>query len=291
MKNIVITGSSSGFGYLTTLKLARNGYKVWATMRNPETKNKHKKEELETAARQENLAIRIEEMDITNDESVQTLVDKVTKEDGKLDILINNAGVMYVGITEAYSLQQVKAQFETNFYGTIRVTKAFLPLMHQRNEGQIINISSLAGRLVFPYFGVYCASKFALEAYTEALSYELRPLKISVNIVEPGPFPTNLLYSGPNQEDELSLKHYGDMKHVPKKMLDSFSMFFESDSAPDPQQVADDILNLIDTSPTQRPFRVVSGIDYGTIELNEKIETIQTNHIKNNLQMEHLLMN
>lgn len=120
MKNVVITGSSNGFGYLTTLTLARKGYKVWATMRDPNGKNTTKKSELETIAHQEKLSIQIAEMDVTQDDSVQALANKVIKEDGKLDILINNAGVMYVGITEAFSLEQVKEQFDTNFYGVIK---------------------------------------------------------------------------------------------------------------------------------------------------------------------------
>jgi len=287
--NVVVTGSSSGFGYLIALTLARKGYKVWSTMRDPSGKNSNKKLELEVIAHQENLSIQVAEMDITNDESVQTLADKVIKEDGKLDILINNAGVMYVGITEAYSLEQVKEQFDANFYGVIRTSKAFLKLMRESTDGLIVNISSLAGRLVFPYFGIYCASKFALEAYSEALKYELKPLGIDVSIIEPGPFPTGLLYSGPKEADSQVFEGYGEMSGIPKAMLQNFEEFFKSDDAPNPQLIADDVLKLIETPKGNRPVRQVSGIDYGTVELNEKVTPIQENHIKNNLQMGHLL--
>lgn len=289
MKNVVITGSSNGFGYLTTLTLARKGYKVWATMRDPNGKNTTKKSELETIAHQEKLSIQIAEMDVTQDDSVQALANKVIKEDGKLDILINNAGVMYVGITEAFSLEQVKEQFDTNFYGVIRTSKAFLKLMRKSNDGLIVNISSLAGRLVFPYFGIYCASKFALEAYSEALKYELKPLGVDVTIIEPGPFPTGLLYSGPKEASSQVLEGYGEMSEIPKDMLQNFGEFFKSDDAPNPQLIADDILKLIETTKGNRPVRQISGVDYGTVELNEKVTPIQENHIKNNLQMEHLL--
>lgn len=289
MKNVVITGSSNGFGYLTTLTLARKGYKVWATMRDPNGKNTTKKSELETIAHQEKLSIQIAEMDVTQDDSVQALANKVIKEDGKLDILINNTGVMYVGITEAFSLEQVKEQFDTNFYGVIRTSKAFLKLMRKSNDGLIVNISSLAGRLVFPYFGIYCASKFALEAYSEALKYELKPLGVDVTIIEPGPFPTGLLYSGPKEASSQVLEGYGEMSEIPKDMLQNFEEFFKSDDAPNPQLIADDILKLIETTKGNRPVRQISGVDYGTVELNEKVTPIQENHIKNNLQMEHLL--
>ena len=288
-KTAVITGSSSGFGYLTTLTLARKGFKVWATMRDPDGKNKVKKSELETIARQENLSIQIEELDITNDNSVQNLADMVIQTDGKLDVLVNNAGVMYVGITEAFSLEQVKEQFDINFYGVIRTSKAFLNVMRKSNDGLIINISSLAGRLVFPYFGIYCASKFALEAYSEALKYELKPFGVDVSIIEPGPFPTGLLYSGPKEADNQALDGYGEMSGIPKAMLQNFGEFFKSDNAPNPQLVANDVLKLIELPKGNRPVRQVSGIDYGTVKLNEKVTPIQENHIRNNLQMEHLL--
>lgn len=288
-KTVVVTGSSSGFGYLITLTLARKGYKVWATMRDPDGKNKIKKSELETIARQENLSIQIEELDVTNDNSVQALADMVIQTDGKLDVLVNNAGVMYVGITEAFSLEQIKEQFDINFYGVIRTSKAFLNVMRKSNDGLIINISSLAGRLVFPYFGIYCASKFALEAYSEALKYELKPLGVDVSIIEPGPFPTGLLYSGPTEADNQTLDGYGEMSGIPKAMLQNFGEFFKSDNAPNPQLVADDILKLIETPKGKRPVRQVSGIDYGTEEINVKVAPIQENHIKNNLQMKHLL--
>jgi len=289
MKKAIITGSSSGFGYLTALTLARNGYKVWATMRDSNGKNSPKKDELEALAAKENLSITVAELDITSDASVQTLTEQIIKEEGSLDILVNNAGVMYVGITEAYSLEQVQEQFDTNFFGVIRTSKAFLPLLKNSNDGVIINISSLAGRLVFPYFGIYCASKFALEAYSEALKYELKPLGVDVNIIEPGPFPTGLLYSGPKEEDTKVLETYGEMSEIPSTMLQNFGEFFKSEDSPNPQEIADSVLSIIKMDKGSRPIRIVTGIDYGTNELNEKTSPIQENHIKNNLQMEHLI--
>lgn len=289
MKKVLVTGSSSGFGYLTTLTLARNGYKVWATMRDSNGKNRAKKSELETIATQENLHITVAELDITSDVSVQELSERITNEEGDLDILINNAGIMYVGITEAYSLEQVQEQFDTNFFGVVRTSKAFLPFLKKSTDGAIINVSSLAGRLVFPYFGIYCASKFALEAYSEALRYELKPLGVEVSIIEPGPFPTGLLYSGPKEDDQIALETYGDMKAVPSAMLQNFGEFFKSEDAPNPQEIADSVLKIIQTEKGQRPIRQVTGIDYGTNEINENISPIQENHIKQNLQMGHLI--
>ena len=145
MKNVVITGSSSGFGYLTVLTAARKGHKVWATMRNPNTKNASKKEALLKVAQAENLSIEVIELDVTKEDSVQKAIYQVIDADGKIDTLVNNAGVMYVGITEAYSIEQAREQFEINFFGILRTTKAVLPHMRAANDGLIINVSSLAG--------------------------------------------------------------------------------------------------------------------------------------------------
>lgn len=290
MKTVLITGSSNGFGYLSALTLARNGYNVWATMRDINGKNKTKKEEFENIALQENIAITVAELDVTSDQSTNSLVDRILiEEENGLDVLINNAGVMYVGITEAYSLKQVQEQFDTNFFGVIRTSKAFLPLLKKSSDGLIINISSLAGRLVFPYFGVYCASKFALEAYSQALKYELKPLGVDVSIIEPGPYPSGLLYSGPKEEDTTTLESYGKMADTPKAMLQNFDSFYKSDASPNSQEIPDAILKVIELQKGNRPIRQAIGIDYNTNELNSKTSPIQENLIKEALQMEHLI--
>ncbi|WP_298895723.1 SDR family oxidoreductase [uncultured Psychroserpens sp.] len=290
MKTALITGSSNGFGYLSTLTLARKGYNVWATMRDTHGKNKAKKEELENIALEENIAITVAELDVTSDKSTNDLVDRILiEEENGLDVLVNNAGIMYVGITEAYSIEQAQEQFDTNFFGVIRASKAFLPLLKNSSDGLIINISSLAGRLVFPYFGIYCASKFALEAYSQALKYELKPLGVDVSIIEPGPYPSGLLYSGPKEEDAKTLESYGEMADVPKAMLQNFDQFYKSDASPNPQEIPDAILKVIELQKGDRPIRQAIGIDYSTNELNSKTNSIQENLIKEALQMEHLI--
>ncbi len=289
MKNAVITGSSSGFGYLTALTLARKGYKVWATMRNPEGKNAQKRDELLSTAKSEDLSIEVIDLDVSRDESVKKAIDQVIQADGKVDTLINNAGVMFVGITEAYSLDQAKEQFEINFYGPMRTINAVLPHMRAAKDGLIINVSSLAGRLSFPYFGIYCASKHALETYSESLSYELAPFGIEVSINEPGPFGTGLLYSGPKEANAEVLEAYGDHKEVPGAMLKNFEGFFDTEDALDPQLVADDIVSVVEAPKGSRTRRKVSGIDYGTVEYNNQVAPIQESLIKDSLQMGHLL--
>ena len=288
-KTVVITGSSSGFGYLTTLSLARKGYKVWATMRNSQTKNASKKEELLKMAQEEKLKISVVDMDVNSDDSVSKAIDFIVRADGTIDYLINNAGYMFVGITEAYSIQQAKDQFETNFFGILRTTKAVAPYMRKQEDGLIINVTSLAGRLSFPYFGIYCASKHAVEAYSQALRYELAPFGVEVCVVEPGPFGTNLLFTGPKEEDQEVFNAYGDHKNVPHAMLKNFEGFYASDQAPDPKLVSDEITALVEAEKGTRKERVVAGIDYGVIDLNDKVAPIQEALVKDALQMEHLI--
>ena len=231
MENVLITGSSNGFGYLTTLTLARKGLKVWATMRNPDGKNSEKKLALLNIARQEGLAINILELDVTDEDSISQAIDTVISEDSKIDTLVNNAGVMFVGITEAYSIEQAQSQFDTNFFGILRTVKAVTPHMRKEKKGLIINVTSLAGRLSFPYFGIYCASKHAVEAYSQSLRYELAPFGVEVSIVEPGPFGTGLLYSGPQEADRETWEAYGEHKEVPLAMLKNFENFYQTDEA------------------------------------------------------------
>jgi NAD(P)-dependent dehydrogenase (short-subunit alcohol dehydrogenase family) len=288
-KTVVITGSSSGFGYLTALTLARKGFNVWATMRNSETNNAPKKEELLKIAKQENLSISVADMDVNSDQSVIKAIQSIVDVEGTIDYLINNAGYMFVGITEAYSIQQVKEQFETNFFGILRTTNAVLPFMRKQREGLIVNVTSLAGRLTFPYFGIYCASKHAVEAYSQALRYELAPFGVEVSIVEPGPFGTNLLFTGPKEENQEVFNAYGDHKDVPHTMLKNFEGFYATDEAPNPQLVADKIASLVEAEKGTRTDRVVTGIDYGVIAYNNKVFPIQESLVKDALQMEHLL--
>ncbi|MRH99613.1 SDR family NAD(P)-dependent oxidoreductase [Kriegella sp. EG-1] len=289
MKNVLITGCSSGFGYLTALLLARKGYKVWATMRNVLTKNKAKKKELLVIAEKEKLHISVLELDVTIETSVTKAIDFIINEDGTLDYLVNNAGYMFVGLTEAYTIAQAKDQFETNFFGVLRMVKAIAPHMRKQKEGLIVNVTSIAGRLTFPYFGIYCASKHAVEAYSQALRYELAPWGVEVSLVEPGPFGTNLLYSGPKEADQAIFDSYYKQKDEPAALLKFFDGFFQSSEAPNPQLVADDIAMLIETKRGERPERVVSGVGFGAEDYNQKVYPIQQSVVKDALQLQHLM--
>jgi len=274
-KVVLITGSSSGFGRLTAETLARQGHCVYAAMRESTGRNKVVADELMGLAVLENLNLRTIELDVTQSVLIDAAVAHIVKEQGKIDVLINNAGVMNVGITEGYTLEQVKRQMDVNYFGPIQLDRAVIPHMRKQKSGLLIHVSSLAGRLVFPYFGIYCASKFALEAVAESYRYELSAQGIDSVIVEPGPFGTSLISKSPKPEDMDRLADYGDVAEFPDKMLASFEEFYQTDDAVNPQIVADDIANLIAMSHKERPLRTVSGLDYGVRDLNTSAESVQ----------------
>jgi len=187
-KVAVVTGSSSGIGYETSLMLARNGFLTYATMR-----NLNKSENIKLVATKENLPIRINQLDVTDDVSVKNTVQAILSETGRIDVLVNNAGYGLNGAFEDLAMDEIKAQYETNVFGLIRTTQSVLPIMRRQKSGIIVNISSGAGRFGFPGGAAYVSTKFAVEGLSESMSYELEPFGIKVVIVEPGVIRTNFV--------------------------------------------------------------------------------------------------
>jgi len=284
MKNIIITGSSSGFGLKAVKDFADKGNTVFATMRNPEGKNEAKKVELEAYSSH----IKVVDMDVTNDTSVKEAMDSILAEAETIDILINNAGIMYIGITEAYSVEQARFQMETNYFGAIRAMQAILPSMRKAGKGLIINTSSLVGRMSPPFFGTYTATKHALEGYSQALRYEVSPFGVDVVMVEPGPFGTGLLASGQAPAYSDTLESYGDLAGVPTVMGENFAQMLQSEDAPDPQWVVDAYLKLAETPFGKRPTRTVVGITWGVDKINDLTQPIQDSVLKE-MQLDAIL--
>ena len=276
MKNIIITGSSSGFGLKAAKDFADQGNKVFATMRNLDGKNADKKAELEAYSSH----IKVVEMDVTSDDSVNKAMEIILEDAGTIDVLINNAGIMYIGITEAYSVEQARFQMETNYFGAIRTMQAVLPAMRKEGSGLIINTSSLVGRISPPFFSTYTATKHALEAYSQGLRYELSPFGVDVALVEPGPFGTGLLASGKIPDYGDVVESYGDLAGVPSAMAEEFDKMLQSDNAPDPQWVVDAYLKLTEMPAGKRPIRTVVGLTWGVDEINEITQPIQDNILK-----------
>jgi len=276
MKNVIITGSSNGFGLKAAKDFADKGYQVFATMRNPKGKNTDAKAELENHSTQ----IKIVDMDVTSDASVKEGMSSILSQAGRIDVLINNAGIMYLGITEAFSVEQAKFQMETNYFGAIRLMQAVLPSMRKAGSGLIINTSSLVGRMSPPFFGTYTATKHALEGYSQALRYEVSPFGVDIVLVEPGPFGTGLLASGQAPSHKEVLDSYGDLAGVPIVMGENFAQMLQGENAPDPQWVVDAYLKLAEQPFGSRPTRTVVGITWGTDKINELTQPIQDNILK-----------
>src|SRR5918911_386709 len=243
-KVAVVTGSSTGIGYETSLILARNGFLTYATMR-----NLNKSQNLKSTATKENLPIRIKYLDVTDDASVKDAIQAISSETGQVDVLVNNAGYGLNGAFEDLAMDEIKSQYETNVFGLIRTTQAVLPIMRRQKSGTIVNISSGAGRFGFPGGSAYVSTKFAVEGLSESMSYELEPFGIKVVIVEPGVIRTNFgngLVVPRKSQDPNS--PYSQMM---QKIANSFQELMKNSSSPD--LVANVVLKAVkDENPNLR---------------------------------------
>ena len=184
----IVTGSSSGIGFEISLMLARNGLTTYATMR-----DLHKSSTLKSIADKEKIPLRYVQLDVTDDMSVKQAIETIVNESHNIDILINNAGYGLSGALEDLLIDEIKLQFDTNFFGLIRATQAVLPIMRNHGSGIIVNISSGLGRFGIATSSAYASSKFAVEGLTESMSYELEPFGIKTILVEPGIIKTNFI--------------------------------------------------------------------------------------------------
>jgi NAD(P)-dependent dehydrogenase (short-subunit alcohol dehydrogenase family) len=185
---VVITGSSTGIGFETSLAFAQNGYRTYATMR-----DLSKAEPIKKIAIREQLPLKVVQMDVDDCGSVKEAIKKTFEEEKRIDILINNAGYGLFGALEDLTIEDIKKQFETNFFGAIRTIQQVLPIMRSQRSGNIVNISSMSGFIGFPASSVYVSSKFALEGMSESLSYEVESFGINVMLIEPGVINTNFV--------------------------------------------------------------------------------------------------
>ena len=268
-KTILITGASTGFGRDTAETLARTGHKVFASMRNPETKNRAHAQ----ALRGQN--IEVVELDVTDSESVDRAVATVIGKAGRIDVLINNSGVAAAGVSEAFRPEQATALFDVNVIGLHRVTRAVLPDLRRHKDGLIINFSSILGRVTFPFFGIYGASKFAVEALTDSLRYEVSQLGIDVVLVQPSAYPTQMYASAAQPADTGRAAEYGAVGEIPGAMFQQFTTMLSGPDAPDPHDIAEAVDKLIATPKGDRPARTVVGAGYGADTLNDATAPVQ----------------
>jgi NAD(P)-dependent dehydrogenase (short-subunit alcohol dehydrogenase family) len=236
-KVAIVTGSSSGIGFETSLALARNGFMTYATMRNLD-----KSENIKSLAEKEKLPLKIVQLDVTYDGSVKNAMQSITAEANRIDVLINNAGYVLNGAFEDLAIEELKAQYETNLFGVTRVTQAALPIMRKQKSGIIVNISSgvvtIGG---YPGGSAYVSTKFAIEGLSKSMTYELEPFGIKVVLVEPGVIRTNLvnsMVSAKKSQDPNS-----PYSQIMQKMAASFGSMLENGSSAD--VVAKVVLNAV----------------------------------------------
>lgn len=278
-QTIVITGCSSGFGHDLALVLARAGHRVAATMRAPEGKNAEVAGSLGDVAESEGLDLRVIELDVTSGGSVDAAARTVLDAWGAPDAVVNNAGQMFLGVTEAFTPDEFTRQLDINVVGVHRVNRAFLPSMRARGAGLIMNVSSTAGRVAVPFVGIYHASKWALEGYSQALGGELASSGVDVVIIEPGPFTTALFPSSPQPEDsEGRTATYPAAVHEANASLGAAfeGLFADPDAPTDPAIVVDAMAELIEMAPGTRPLRTCLGVDFGVRDRNRTIEPFDT---------------
>ena len=234
-KVALVTGSSSGIGFETSLALARNGYHTFATMR-----NLGKDEKIKQIIEKEDLSIEIVELDVDNEESVNQAIKTISEKKGRIDVLVNNAGYGMWGTVEDVSIDEFKKQFETNFFSIIRLIQKVAPIMRKQGSGNIVNISSVAGRIGFPVSPAYISSKFALEGLSESLRFELMPFGINVIIIEPGVIKTNFFDSMKMSEKSQQNSTY---KEITDKVISGVKMMAEMGTHP--KEVANVVIKTL----------------------------------------------
>lgn len=256
-KSVLITGASSGFGRLTALHLARLGATVIASMRNLQNGDRPEARELAEIAREERLKLSVIEIDVLDEAQINAGVAQA--EDiagGALDVLVNNAGIGVGGPVEINDMEITRAMFETNLFGYLRMARAVLPNMRAKGEGQIFNVSSQLGRILIPGLGMYCATKFGVEAMFETMAYELAPFGVEVTIIQPGGYPTKIWSNAAKNSDAL-------LARVSDERLEAYSthiqasrgMFSGGDTDPNdvPRAIAAIMAMPAGTRPLRRP--------------------------------------
>lgn len=256
-KVILITGTSTGFGRTAAEVLAQRGYRVFATMRDISRRNASAAAELRSLSKQKGWKLDVLDMDVTDDLSVTEAVHEVLHRAGRIDVVINNAGIAALGVTEAFTVEQFRQVLDVNLFGVARVNRAVLPAMRRQRSGLLIHVSSGIGRTVVPGSAPYATSKFALEALADAYRFELAPLGIDSVVVEPGIHRTPILEKFLAPSDENRVAEYGSTADSIARVKGVFEASSSAPETPGPEVVVDAFVRLIETPAGERPFRTV----------------------------------
>ncbi len=269
-KTILVTGASSGFGRLTAETLSKSGHKVFAGFRSVEGARKQIADELKAKN------IEVLKVDVTDQAGVdKAIVQLLEKSGNKLDVVVNNAGMASAGLSEGFTAEQARDLFEVNVFGVQRVMRATLPVLRAKRAGLVINVGSILGRVTLPFFGLYGASKYAVEAMTDSYRYELSQLGVDVVLVQPSAYPTNMYAAAQKPANGELVKSYGETGEVPGKILKTFMTLFQGENAPNPQDVATAIDKIVAMPAGSRPDRAVVGLPFGSDAVNTAVAPIQ----------------
>ena len=290
MATVLITGTSTGFGHETAVRLASRGHHVVGTMRDPRGRNASARAALEAIAARDGSRLDVLELDVTDDASVERAVSEARDRVGALDVVVNNAGVGCLGLTEAFTPEQFASVFDVNVNGAVRVNRAVLPHMRARGEGLLVHISSAAGRAVVPGLGPYCASKFALEALADAYRYELAPWGVQSVLVEPGIYRTPIFERALAPADTGRCDAFGPHGGYVSTVREVFASTMGDPSNPGSAEVADAIVALVEMRPKARPFRTIVSAPLAQLlgPYNEMAEALRP-VIAGIFQVEHLV--
>lgn len=261
---VLLTGSSTGFGRRAAERLAERGHTVYATMRGTRTANRVHADALQARAARDGLALRVLELDVTDDASVTAAIGAAVAEAGRLDVVVNNAGIWGPGILEAFTMEQWQSLFDTNVFGSVRVLRAVLPQLRHQGRGCVLQISSLQGRFILPYSGPYVASKHAVEGMAETFRYEVAPFGIEVCIVEPYDYGTEMKdkASAHVATDSARAAGYGDAS----RFIQQAYLTPDPQRVRDPAEVVDAIVRLVEMPAGRRPLRTTVGNPLPQIE-------------------------
>ena len=266
-KVCLITGASSGFGLLTALELKASGEKVYAGLRDPEGRNS------EVAGQLTDKGIHVVELDVTVQQHIDQAVSLIEKTEGRLDVLFNNAGMGQMGVTEGYTLEQMKSLFEINVFGVFSMNRAFLPMLRKSEDGLIIYTSSGLGRFVLPNMAIYCSSKWALEAMAESLAYEIKAFGIDSTIIEPGAYPTAIFGKEMQPDDKSRLDSYPHAKESEKKLQEGLLPVLKGENANSPDEISRFVKKLLEMENGERPLRVLLGKDTQGLQPINNVQT------------------
>jgi NAD(P)-dependent dehydrogenase (short-subunit alcohol dehydrogenase family) len=269
---VLVTGCSSGLGRATAQAAAERGWTVFASMRDSATRNAGAARELREWGESHGRTVEVPDLDVTDDRSIAEAVAALVARTGRIDVVVNNAGVGAHGITEAYTLEQAQALFDVNVFGALRVNRAVLPHMRRQRSGLLIHVSSALGRFIMPFSGLYSATKFALEALAEGYRLDLMAADVDSVIIEPAACPTRYYEHLSRPADRETSDGYGPMAQLEERTADGFAGWIAGQPIADVREVASAIVHLIECPRDERSTRTAVG--RGSAGLNALNETV-----------------